>query len=359
MSVAFIISCSGRPRTVAEAPETEPDVVPVITAAAEMVRFKRPQIVDDVKLHGAIDVELELRSENRPPDSVAVFFDGRYVATLVPPQLECTVGGEVNTTTGGKSLRAIPYKNGRQQTSATFFVTVLSDSAPRRYGYRVVRTYPHDSRAFTQGLLFDGGVMYESTGQETESWLREVDIATGKAVRQHNLDPSLFGEGITMLGDRIFQVTWQNHAGFVYDKATFRQLSRFSYQTEGWGLATAADKIVMSDGSNVLSFHDPETFAVVSKIEVYDNEKEVTSLNELEYVDGEIWANIWFADEIARIDPVSGKVNGYIDLRNLYPATERNAEADVLNGIAYDAATKRIFVTGKKWDRMFEIVVTE
>ena len=201
--------------------------------------------------------------------------------------------------------------------------------------------------------------MFEGTGQETGSTLREVELETGKVIRQHNLDASLFGEGITLYKDRIYQVTWQNKVGFVYDKSDFKLINKIYYSTEGWGLTTINDKIVMSDGTNVLYFFEPEMFTVVSKIEVYDNEKKVDKLNELEYINGEIWANIWMTDLIARIDPVSGKVLGYIDLKGLLPESDRTADTDVLNGIAYDNKSNRIFVTGKLWPKLFEIKVTE
>jgi glutamine cyclotransferase len=238
-------------------------------------------------------------------------------------------------------------------------MTVFADQAPKIYGYKVVGSYPHDINAFTQGLFFDNGFLYESTGQETTSWLREVEIETGRTIRQVNIAPTLFGEGSTLYDGRIFQITWRDKVGFVYDKTTFREINKIYYSTEGWGLTTVGNKIVLSDGTNILYFYDPETFAVVSKIEVYDHERSVNNLNELEYVEGEIWANIWLTDEIARIDPVSGKHKGYIDLRGIFPQRERNPEADVLNGIAYDKDTKRIFVTGKMWAKLFEIIVTE
>ena len=150
--------------------------------------------------------------------------------------------------------------------------------------------------AFTQGLIYDNGALLEGTGQETGSTLREVELETGKVIRQHNLDASLFGEGITLYHDRIYQVTWQNKVGFVYDKSDFKLINKIYYSSEGWGLTTVNDKIVMSDGTNVLYFYEPEMFTVVSKIEVYDNEKKVDKLNELEYINGEIWANIWMTD---------------------------------------------------------------
>ena len=210
---------------------------------------------------------------------------------------------------------------------------------PKRYSYKVINTYPHDKDAFTQGLFYDNGLLYEGTGQETGSTLREVELETGKVLRQLNLDPSLFGEGITLYKDRIYQVTWQSTRWDLFMiNPTSDMINKIYYQTEGWGLTTMNDRIVMSDGSNILYFFEPEMFNAVSRIEVYDNEKKVDQLNELEYINGEIWANIWMTDLIARIDPLSGKVNSYIDLSALYPESKRSEDnADVLNGIAWDA----------------------
>jgi glutamine cyclotransferase len=223
----------------------------------------------------------------------------------------------------------------------------------------VIHTYPHSRDAFTQGLFYDKGLLFEGTGQETGSSLREVELETGKVNRQNNLDASLFGEGITLYHDLIYQVTWRNKVGFVYEKSNFKLKNKIYYSTEGWGLTTIDDKIVMSDGTNIIYYIEPEMFTVVSRIEVYDNEHKVDSLNELEYINGEIWANIWMSDNIARIDPVSGKVIGYINLKGILPESERNADTDVLNGIAYDKTGKRIFVTGKKWPKLYEISLTE
>ena len=359
LPLAWNVACSGRPAgNSGTAIKTEPAKT-IEVQSVDIVRFIKPINNAIGKLNQPVEVELEMLSASLTPDSVSVFFEGKHVTTLKSQPLKCTVAGDIIATVGRKSLKAIPYKDGAQQNPATCFLTVFSDQVPKRYGYRVVNTYPHDPKAFTQGLFFDGGFLYESTGMETMSSLREVDIATGKPNRLLNLDNSLFGEGATLYDGRIFQITWQNKVGFVYDKATFRQINKIYYSTEGWGLTTIGDKIVLSDGSNILYFHDPETFAVVSKVEVYDDNRKVENLNELEYIEGEIWANIWLTDEIARIDPVSGKVKGYIDLRGIFPQRERNPEADVLNGIAYDEATKRIFVTGKNWSKLFEIEITE
>jgi len=358
---AWNISCSGRPagNSGGTVKAETAKVTEAVAQAYDIVRFVTPTNNANAKLNQPVEIELKAISADNLPDSVSIFFEGSYVVTLKSEPLKCVVDGNIITTTGRKSLRAIPYKEGKQQSQATRFLTVFADQAPKRYGYRVVRSYPHDTNAFTQGLFFDNGLLYESTGLETRSSLREVELETGKPIRQVNIDPTLFGEGITLYDGRIFQITWKNKVGFVYDKESFRQISRIYYSTEGWGLTTVGNRIVLSDGTNTLYFHDPETFAVVSKLEVYDDVKQVDNLNELEYIEGEIWANIWLTDEIVRIDPVSGKVNGYIDLRGIFPQSERNPEADVLNGIAYDKDTKRIFVTGKLWSKLFEIVITE
>jgi glutamine cyclotransferase len=238
-------------------------------------------------------------------------------------------------------------------------MVIYSDIVPKKYGYKVIHTFPHDRAAFTQGLFYDNGEFFEGTGQESGSTLREVELETGKVIRQHNLDNSLFGEGIALYRDRIYQVTWKSKVGFVYTKSDFKLINKIYYPTQGWGLTTMDDKIVMSDGSNVLYFYEPDMFTVISKIEVYDNEKKRDSLNELEYINGEIWANIWINDHIVRIDPATGKVLGYIDLKGILPSMDRDANTDVLNGIAYDKAGNRIFVTGKNWPKLFEIKVTE
>ncbi len=224
------------------------------------------------------------------------------------------------------------------------------------YGYRVVREYPHDPTAFTQGLVYADGVLYEGTGLKGESTLRKVDLETGMVLKQIALDAMHFGEGIAIVDDRIYQITWQTQAAFVYDRETLKPLTTLSYPTEGWGLATDGEQLIMSDGTNRLFFREPDTFKALNRVAVCDGNQPVPDLNELEYVDGEIWANVWQSDRIARIDPQTGRVTGWIDLSGLLPEEESEGQAvDVLNGIAYDAGTGRIFVTGKLWPKLFEI----
>jgi glutamine cyclotransferase len=223
-------------------------------------------------------------------------------------------------------------------------------------GYRVVAEFPHDPRAFTQGLVYVDGVLYEGTGLYGESTLRRVDLDTGDVLQAVGLSEEYFGEGIAVLGDRIYQLTWQNGVCVVYDRETFEVVEAFSYPTEGWGLTTDGERLIMSDGTNRLFVRDPETFAEVDTIDVYDGARSVWNLNELEVIDDEIWANIWQTHRIARIDPETGQVTGWIDLTGLLSEQDRGRHrVDVLNGIAHDPETDRLFVTGKLWPKLFEI----
>ena len=234
--------------------------------------------------------------------------------------------------------------------------TPATPAAAPIYDYRLVREYPHDPEAFTQGLVYLDGVLYEGTGLEGESTLRRVDLETGEVLQSRPLEARYFGEGIAVLGDRIFQLTWKTETAFVYDRETFEPLATFAYPTEGWGLTTDGQRLIMSDGSSTLFFRDPDTFAEIGRIDVRYGDTPVANLNELEFIDGEIWANVWQADVIARIDPATGRVTGVIDLRGLLSAQDRRDHSpDVLNGIAHDPATGRIFVTGKLWPKLFEI----
>jgi glutamine cyclotransferase len=228
--------------------------------------------------------------------------------------------------------------------------------APAVAGYKVVAAYPHDPEAFTQGLAIEAGRLYEGTGQYGASTVRLVDLASGRPQRQRALGPRYFGEGIAILNGLLYQITWQNGVVVVYDLDTFEVDRTMQYDGEGWGLTHDGRQLIMSDGSATIRFRNPQTFAVEREIEVKSDGVPVTRLNELEYVDGEIWANIWYDDRIARISPADGTVLGFIDFSTLYPKSARGSEA-VLNGIAYDAAAKRLFVTGKNWPQLYEVEI--
>ena len=225
------------------------------------------------------------------------------------------------------------------------------------YGFIVKNTYPHDPQAFTQGLFFRDGHLYETTGLTGRSTLRRIELKTGKVLQKADLPKDVFGEGSTAYGDNILGLTWQSKTGYVFDAKTFAMKARFPYEGEGWGLASDTKNVYMSDGSANIRVLDPTSLKEVRRVQVTAEGKPIDSLNELEIVDGELYANVWGTDVIARIDPVSGKVMGWIDLTNLLPREKRGTSSvdAVLNGIAYDARHRKLYVTGKFWPKLFEI----
>ncbi|MGH9389258.1 MAG: glutaminyl-peptide cyclotransferase, partial [Vicinamibacteria bacterium] len=223
--------------------------------------------------------------------------------------------------------------------------------------YKIRNTYPHDSSAFTQGLVYKDGILYESTGLRGRSSVRRVTLETGNVLSQTSLLPEFFGEGIAVFGDRIYQLTWTTGVGFVYDKKTLALLQEFRYGIEGWGMTHDGKLLIVSDGSSTLYYWDPKTLREVKRLAVTDRGNPVTNLNELELVEGEIYANVWQQDRIARISPETGKVTGWIDMKGLLAPADRSGGEDVLNGVAYDPEKKRLFVTGKLWPKLFEIEI--
>lgn len=239
---------------------------------------------------------------------------------------------------------------------ASLAVSVLTAAAQApEYGYRVVHVYPHDRGAFTQGLEFRAGYLYEGTGLNGKSNVRKVQLETGKVLQQIDLASQYFGEGITVFNQQIFELTWRSGTGFVYDQASLRRLRSFYYPGEGWGLANDGSVIYMSDGTAQIRVWDPVTLQEKRRITVHDGGKTVMYLNELECVRGEVYANVWQTDRIARVSPADGRVVGWINLAGILSPADRDENTDVLNGIAYDALGDRLFVTGKQWPKLFEI----
>lgn len=238
---------------------------------------------------------------------------------------------------------------------ATAQLMMESARPPARIGHAVVNVYPHDRGAFTQGLVYRDGFLYESTGLNGRSSLRKVDLATGKVLQQVDVDAKHFAEGLTDWNDRLIQITWQTQTGFVYDLKTFKLEKTFTFPGEGWGLAHDGKHLILSDGSATLRFLDPKTHAEVRRLDVTYEGKPLPQLNELEMVDGELFANVWGTNFLVVIDPASGRVTGQVDLAGLLPEADRKPPIDVLNGIAWDAKGKRLFVTGKLWPKVFEL----
>ena len=229
---------------------------------------------------------------------------------------------------------------------------------PPVYGYKVSHTYRHDIDAFTQGLAFEDGILYEGTGGYGTSNLRKTRLENAEILRLRTLPPNLFGEGITIFGDKLIQLTWKSKTGFIYDKKTLTLLRTFRYDTQGWGITHDKKQLIMSDGTSNITFLDPNTFKVTDRLKVHDNNTPLTGINELEFVRGKIYANIWPTDRIVIIAPDTGKVEAWIDLAGLLTPAERTPRMDVLNGIAYDEENERLFVTGKRWPKLFHIQLT-
>lgn len=226
--------------------------------------------------------------------------------------------------------------------------------------FEVVKTYKHDSNAFTQGLIFHNGFLYESTGEYGESSLRKVEIETGKVLQKIDVAREIFAEGITLLGGNIYQITWKERKCFVYDVNTFQMLKEFNYAGDGWGLTNDGTHLYMSDGTHVIRVIDPATFTTIRTITVFrEDGRPLNQLNELEFVKGEIWANIWHEETIARIDPKSGKLLGWINMKGLSPDDVSRSAENTLNGIAYDASSDRVFMTGKNWRKLFEVKIKQ
>ena len=331
------------------------------SAPARLTTLVEPEAPVKLALGEDIPVRLEY-PDSVTVDSVQIYLGGSLIYTLIastgfpeggPVEARIPTGSEL-TGISGISLR-IFFKGGSTENQSRQ-ITLLSDQKPDEYSYAVVNEYPHDVKAYTQGLQYADGWLYEGTGNYGTSSLRKVDLATGKVELTRMMDPSLFGEGITVMGERIYQLTYKSQVGFIFDKSSFEEIQKVYYQNkEGWGLTHNGEELIMSDGTHVIYFLDPEMFTINRQIEVYNHVGKVDSLNELEYINGKIWANRYYSDEIVIIDPKTGKVEGRINLKGILKSGDRRPNTDVLNGIAWDEEGERLFVTGKYWPKLFEI----
>ena len=255
--------------------------------------------------------------------------------------------------------RGSKVQDGEEAGNDTETSHTMRQQGPVFYSYKVRNVYPHDTDSYTQGLYWDNGYLWEGTGEYGNSKLRKVKLDTGMPVKEISLAEKYLGEGIALLDGPIYQLTWREGEAFVYDAATFEKVDSFTYQGEGWGLTTDGEKLYMSDGSNKIKILNPEDFSVITTFEVKDGRQPVAMLNELEWIDDKIWANVYLSDEVVIIDPATGQLTGRIDFSGLLPRNEIRPYTDVLNDIAYDPETGRIFVTGKKWHKRFEIELVE
>ncbi len=258
--------------------------------------------------------------------------------------------------TGRVAYKITAYSNGRHHARNGEYV-VLAAAAPKKYGFRAVKTFPHDKTSYTQGLFVRDGQIYESTGEYGRSTIRRVDIATGRVLASAGLDRKYFAEGAEMVGGKIYQLTWREGKAFVYDPATLRTTGEFDYRGEGWGLASDGTRLYMSDGSSTIKIIDPATFKITGSISVCTDSGPVEYLNEMEWIDGQLWANVYRSMAVVRIDPATGAVAGVIDFSGIISETDVDYATDVFNGIAYDAASGKIYVTGKNWNKLYQVEV--
>lgn len=290
--------------------------------------------------------------KNRTIDSVSYTLNGKQISESVELK---------NLKLGKKIIEAIIYYNGKKNQKATTPITILNSEIPKRYTYKIINEYPHDITSYTQGLEFFNDTLYESTGQLKESKLRKVNYKTGEVLKNINLADEYFGEGLTILNKKIYQLTWRKGIGFVYDINSFEKLSSFRYNQsiEGWGLCNNGKMLYKSDGTEKIWILDPETLSEKESIQVYTNKGKITQINEMEWVNDTIYANRYQKNGVAIINPKNGAVTGVIDFTPLKEKVTQHKGLDVLNGIAYNPNTKTFFVTGKRWDKLFEVEIIE
>jgi len=297
---------------------------------------------------------------NHPIDKIEFFLDGKKIATKTN---KVTIDTK-KTGIGKHLISALVFYPGKTKKINNSF-EVLANKAPVVYTAKIINTYPHDKNAYTQGLEFYNGFLYESTGRKGQSTLRKVDYKTGEVLQKTSLENQYFGEGMTIFNNKIFWLTWQAKKGFIYDLATFKQIGSFPYNqsVEGWGLTHNDTELIKSDGTNKIWFLDPETQKEKRNIQVYTNKYAIDDLNELEYINGKIYANKWQQNALVIIDEKTGMVEGVANLTNLKKEMQKTQnlkdQDDVLNGIAYDKENNRLFVTGKHWGKLFEITLVK
>ena len=322
-------------------------------ALKNLFSLENSSIKPILKLEESIDLVLQ-NKENIAIDSVIYYInDTKVGAVKGNEKLSFALK---NQKLGNQNLKALVYFEGKNIEIAAGF-SIFASVEPKMLTYKIVNTFPQDIQSYTQGFEFYNGILLESAGQYKESTLRKTDYKTGKVIEQIQLEDKYFAEGVTVLNDKIYQLTWQEKTGFVYDAKTLKLEKTFSFETQGWGITNDGEKLYMSDGSEKIYILNPETLKVEDIINVYTNSAKIEYINELEWIHGKIWANIYEKDVIAIINPNNGAIESIINLSELKNKVTKHPEVNVLNGIAYNSKTKSIFVTGKNWDKTFEIKI--
>lgn len=323
-----------------------------------VVENKADLIISSPKNQGLFSIgeKINVTSEipgGLKPDSVIVFFDGIKQSTNIS-SLNFTLPTD-SAKTGNNRILINAWTKGKQYLNSVS-VILRSNINPQQYTYKIVKKYPHDQNSYTQGLIYENGFIYEGTGQYGESMLLKYKLINNELIQSYNLPENVFGEGIVTSKNHIYQLTWQSHVAYEYEKETFKLINKFDFGTEGWGITNLGDNLIMSDGSFTLYVLSTQSFNEIKRIEVYDKVGPVSMLNELEFINGEIYANVYQTNQIVIINPKNGCVTGKIDLTGLLDKTKiKDREVDVLNGIAWDEKGKRLFLTGKYWPEMYEV----
>jgi len=355
ITLLFHLACSNQNKTKAKQkakPKTEQAVKRV-----SVIDIISPKSGAMFTVGDPVNVDLQLKSTSVEVDSIIVESNGDK-ATLNPAKLDYTWETK-NLNVGTNQLKVFAYSGADKIDSYYLKLRFKSDIEPEFYECQLVKAYPHNEKDYTQGLFYDSGILYEGTGHRGESVLKKIDFKTGKLIAELSLPNKYFGEGITAYKDKIIQLTWTSKVGFVYDKNSFKLLTTIEYYTQGWGITSDDKKLIMSDGTQTIHFLDPEYFNEIGKIEIYDNNGPVDNINELEYIGGLVYANIWQTEEIIAFDLNTGKVLKRIDCSSIVPKQFKNELDKVLNGIAYDKENNRYFITGKNWSKLYEVKFTK
>ncbi len=323
----------------------------------ELIEFVKPFNNSTYKLGESITFQMRKASDTITIDSVKFSIEGQNIVTLLGQETEINWNSK-NSKLGHLSVEATAFASGGRKQEISMVILLLSDIKPVLYAYKIIRVYPHSRDSYTQGLIYENGYFYESAGEYGTSALKKVKLETGESVMFVSLDPSIFAEGIAIDKDKIYQITYKEHAGFVYDKATFKLIRKFSFDfAEGWGLEFDGKNFLMTDGGYTVYFMEPEYFTQVGKIEVTSDEGTIDSINELELINGKLYANVYTQDYVLIIDPKNGKVLGKIDFKGILPKKDYDENTNVLNGIAWNPANGHLFITGKYWPKLFEVEI--
>lgn len=348
LSMILAFSCKQDPRQTSQSQDN-------IKAEVQNLALTSPANNSSLTIGEKVEINYTFKDSLKKADSIVYRLNGKKISKNTAPFQPFTWNTE-NELPGIKNITLTAYYPDSTIESRQLKLSLLSDIKPQQYNIEVVATYPHDKTAYTQGLLFEDGFLYEGTGQTGQSTLRKVKLENGEKIKVLNLPPDIFGEGLASIGNYLYQLTWKSNVAFQYDKNTFELVNKFNFpMKEGWGLTYDGKNLLMTDGTEIIYYLDPEYFTEIKQVAVYDDKGPVLNLNELEYINNEIWANVYTTDTIVRIEPSTGKVTARMVAKDLLKQEDYHNNIDYLNGIAYDKEKDRIFITGKNWPKLFEI----